>query len=262
MSPNNSNQKNLAFLKDERVSIFLETWSNSTRTVQVRGFTEEASFDLTQTTSSDRSVRTSDVFLTVLPISLEVRTTNTPVRRGELFARVTLRVGGKDVELLSSGYLSDGVSLRSPNGKLEGFTEGPGLIRTFIGTNPAVATQISETVPTNARWKLKAIAANFVADANAADRFPNLTLTDAVPLEMWSSKIGFAITANLSVRVQWIAGHPTTDTALTPTLPIETGIPMDIILRAGSTITIPVVSIQAGDDFSAPLVSIEEWLQE
>jgi len=49
--------------------------------------------------------------------------------------------------------------------------DGPGCLRSIVGTTPGAGAEISETVPTNARWEPIAFTARFVASATVANRF-------------------------------------------------------------------------------------------
>src|SRR3990167_7266768 len=157
-------------LGEKAIELFIESYSNSARTVQVRGLTKNEIVSGDHTTSGDRSLATSVIAITEMPISLTVRTAETSVSRGECYVKVSLRVEGAIVALLFSGYVTDAGTPAYPNGKTESSVEGPGLIRSITGTNPAAGVLISETVPTGARWRLIYLHTDIVVDATVISR--------------------------------------------------------------------------------------------
>jgi hypothetical protein len=120
------------------VDLLIESYSNSARIVQIRGLTAENVISHDHTTSGDRSLVSTVVPLTSIPVTLTARNAAVGVRRGECYVKVSLRVEGVVVALLMAGYVAETNQLAYPNGKIEGSLEGPGLIRSITGTNPAV----------------------------------------------------------------------------------------------------------------------------
>jgi hypothetical protein len=80
--------------------------------------------------------------------------------------------------VLLQGYVTDTSRLSFPGSPIRSSIEGPGVLRSITGTNPAANAEISETVPTNARWRVHAIRFTLVTDANVANREVALTLDD------------------------------------------------------------------------------------
>ena len=156
----------------------IETWSNSIRTLKVRGFTTGGPIAEDPVTAGDKS-RVSNTYeihgqlegLSISPLVV-------PVRRGECYVRATLLVDGEPVQILTAAYLTDSRTLTYPEGIHEGFTMAPGLIRSITGTNPAAGVGLSESVPTNARWKLTSIRAILTNDATVANRTMRIDFED------------------------------------------------------------------------------------
>lgn len=180
------------------------------------------------------------------------------MRRGELYVRVGLWLGGVPLGNLFSGYLETQRGLRWPPGNIEYPLQGPGLLRSVTGTNPAAGNEISETVPTNARWKLLGIAFQLVTDATAVTRYVSLTFDDGATVFTRVApqyNHGASVTRNYSFSIgatpgpSWVAD------------PIAAGLP-DIPLFQGYRIKTSTVNLQAGDDFGAPQLFVEEWLEE
>ena len=136
--------------------------------------------------------------------------------------------------------------------------DGRGVIRSIIGTNPAAGAEVSETVPTNARWRLRSLAASFVTSATAASRYPSLIFDDGAtnfyvsdPPELqlasttstWQAFPGSARLVAVSGVRQWNAGVP-------------------ICLQGGFRLRTATTNLQAGDNWGPPQLLVEEWIED
>ena len=130
-----------------------------------------------------------------------------------------------------------------------------GRIRSIAGTNPAANTEISETVPARKRWRLLAIQFPLVTDANAANRMMHLTLDDGTTV-FYTSETIVTQTASLTRTYALAIGAPqqtVIDAHYNITLP-------DIILSGGFRIKTVTTALQATDNFGAPQLLVEEWI--
>ncbi len=184
------------------------------------------------------------------------------VIRGSVFTNAVLvRVNpqaaqGFNALRLFSDYAVAFQDLGYPTGRNISSTEGPGLIRTITGTTPGLGAEITETVPTGARWRLQALSATLVTSATVATRAPHLIIDDGV-------NILFEITANgtqaASLTQRYSAGNSTfsiTSDAAVVQIPLSEA----VILQPGWRIRTLTTAIQAGDQYSAPQYSVEEWI--
>lgn len=254
---NSINIEDIKPLGEKAIDLFIESWSNSARIVQVRGLTKNEIISGDHTTNGDRSLASQSISITEIPLSVAVKVAATDVKRGECFVRISLRIEGQVIAILSAGYVSSTNGLNHPNGRIEGSTEGPGLIRTITGTNPAAGVEISETVPTGARWKLKTIRAPFATDATVANRVVLCILTDGTNiisettpnyLQTASRLINYTFGLILQVTA---AGGNNYNIAPLPVMK----------LGAGYKITTSVLNLQAGDNWGAPQLVVEEWIE-
>ena len=110
---------NQEWIKGRTIELFIESFSNAARTVQIRGFTKTEQIIADHTTNADRSLATSIIPITEFPEHLTVRTLETSVSRGECYVKVSVRIEGVVVALLSAGYVSDTGTIAYPNGKIE-----------------------------------------------------------------------------------------------------------------------------------------------
>ena len=251
------NKESIKPLNEGSIDLFVESYSNAVRTVQVRGLTKNEVIIADHVTAGDRSLVAMSHPITYLPLSLTVRTAQTSVSRGECYVKVSLRVEGVVVALLFSGYVTDAGTQAYPGGKIESSVEGPGLIRSITGTDPAAGVEISETVPTGARWRLISLTTIFVADATVASRLAVLTPTDGANI-LLRSPGGSSITASQTVRISWGDFGARDSNTINGFLGAVGSL---LYLMAGSVIATVTSSIQAGDNYGAPQMLVEEWIE-
>lgn len=247
----------LKFLEGKRLDLFVESFSNAARTVQIRGISKGEQIIADHTTNADRSLASSAHRITDVPVFLTARLGATGVQRGACYVKVSLRVNQVVVALLFAGYVTDAGAPVFPGGKVESSIEGPGLIRSITGTDQAANTEISETVPTGARWKLLALLVSLVTDANVANRNVHLVISDGAT--RFLNRIQSAsITASLTTEISWAISGLTagiSDTALQLSLPHE------LKLGAGFVIATATGNLQATDNYGAPQLLVEEWIE-
>jgi len=165
---------------------------------------------------------------------------------------------GEPVQRLSSGYLTDSKTMSWPPGHYESFTDGPGLIRTVIGTKPAAGAEISEAVPSNAKWKLKAIRIVLTTDATAANRILTLLLKTGINVKL-SIRLGLNHTANKAWGYSFSPDLP--DITTVRGTYVSTPMP-EIDLFQADTIGTDTTNIAGGDEFEAVILTLEEWIEE
>ena len=216
-----------------------------------------------QTPTTDRtSVSTTFPMGEGRLLDVQLRASAGAPRRGQCFAIVEVVRGliSSQVSLgaLVQGYLTDTQRRGWPASPFELSTEGPGVIRSIAGTNPAAGAEILETVPTNARWRLLALMATLVTDATAANRDAALTIDDVTTVFL-RAPAGQNHIASLTTRYVWTphAQRFTIAQDRTITIPIP-----DLWLPGGFRLNTLVTNIQAGDDWGAPQLLVEELIED
>jgi len=137
--------------------------------------------------------------------------------------------------------------------------EGQGRLRLITGTDPAVDTEISEAVPTNAKWKLISIQLTLVTDANAATRRVKYTLDNGTTVYLIQPMEGTQIeslTRNYNIFIGSIFGSNPTNNDFKVELPREQILDQTWAFKTTTT------NLQAGDNFAAPQMVVREWLTE
>lgn len=235
--------------------LLIESWSNSARELLIRGYTTGGPFAESHTTNADRS-RASDLYeLHGFPEGVQISPLVAPVRRGECYIRLTLMMDGEPVLRMSAAYLTDLQTISWPNGVFEESTDGQGLVRTITGSNPAAGAGITETVPTNARWKFLGVRATFVADATVITRDNKIQFNNGVTT-IFEVEAG-GITASQTKNIAFAPGY--TDDSAGSNYHSNTP---EILLFQGWGFTMTPGGIQAGDDWGSPTIIVEEWIEE
>lgn len=159
---------------------------------------------------------------------------------------------------LLQGYVPSASRLAWPGSPITPFTSGAGWLRIISGTDPGAGVEISETVPTGARWRLRAFSFALVTSATVANRTPVLTIDDGANV-FFETGSNVAQTATLTAKYRAAIGVPLTTFGTTSyNLPL----PSDLVLPAGARIRTVTGLLQAGDDYGAPIYAVEEFIEE
>lgn len=182
------------------------------------------------------------------------------VRRGSVYARAVLRNAKDDntTDYLCQGYVTSQSSPQWPDGYNEASVSGQGRINTVTGTDPAAGANFSETVPTNARWHLRGLAVQLITAVAAATRRVVIVIDDG------TTEI-FRFDSQSTQLASLTRDYRAADYKLQPAdngTFIYIAIPFDFELLQGYRIRSVVENLQAADDFGAPILAIEEWLEE
>jgi len=219
-------------------------------------------FNVFHTPKSDRTpTSTIQMLKEGYLISVSVANSAGTPRRGHTWVQVGILwgAGGQHTEYVTliEDYIADFDYAFWPWGKVSHFPDGPGLIRSITGTNPAAGSELSETVPTNARWRLISFYASFVTDSTVASRRPTLIIDDG------TNTVFRAVTtatqgASLTGHWSWAA----TGCELTATVEgVVVPIPHNLFLMGGYRIKTDTDAMAAGDNWGAPQILVEEWIE-
>jgi len=188
---------------------------------------------------------------------------NFTTRRGQTFIHVSLLQGLKQKTqrhtILLQNYLEAEMALSYPGSKIISSTEGPGVPRLVTGSNPAVGAEVSESVPINARWKVKRVRNVLTTDDTVVNRTPRLLLDDGTST-IYERDTGATQPASETRQHDWVAGYPVVDTSYAGGIRVP--LIEDAILFQGWRIRTFTSNMQAGDKYSAPLIYVEEWIEE
>jgi hypothetical protein len=182
-------------------------------------------------------------------------------KRGQLWVAVGLRrsaVSAADEwAVLLADYLVPGYFPSWPVGRIVHPAEGPGMIRSITGTDPAAGVEISETVPTNARWRVLGVRYALVTDANVATRTSHLIFDDGAAEVAKMTPEGNQVA---SVTVQYTYAHGARSGSI-PSTGYLSMLPVTSLLSEGWRIRTSTTNMQVGDNYGAPQLWVEEWIE-
>jgi len=161
-------------------------------------------------------------------------------------------------DLLCQGHVTSMTGLHWPDGNDEHSVSGFGNLQSVTGTDPAAGVEISDAVPTNAKWKLRAIKFTLVTDATVITRTVSITLDDGTTVFLTlTSRTGQTATQTIGYNANTFGVIPA-DTATQ----FFFVLPFDCWLFQTWNIKTVTVNLQAGDNFGAPVYIVEEFLED
>jgi len=183
-------------------------------------------------------------------------------RRGQTFVQLEIRrgrAGGKDHLTLCSNYIYlSGRETLWPDGKYDSSISGAGILRTILGTNPTPGNDITESCPTNARWRLYYIWFSLTTSSVTGNRHVILLLDDGANdlVKLYAGDVQAAgITRNYCVAHFGVDRTAVGDT-------IQINLPREVFLFQGWRFRTYIDGRDAGDDLSAPRFIVEEWIED
>lgn len=194
-------------------------------------------------------------------LNLTVRVTGATSVYGQTVARAQvvrgLETSGIVLATLCHGAVTSMQPIAFPNGRVLSMVEGPGAVRSVTGTDPAAGVEISETVPTGARWRLLSVSFALVTDATVATRIPAVVVDDGTNTYSRTDG-GVGQTASLT-RIFTAAGGGmfATNVGGQHHIPFSNR----LLLLAGHRVRTVTSNLQAGDNYGAPQLLVEEWIE-
>jgi hypothetical protein len=216
----------------------------------------------THTPNTDRSIKqTTHNLPEGWLLSVQALASAGTPKRGQCFVRIELIEGllgaVTTMATLVQNYADAVQGLAWPGSLLESSTAGRGVVRSITGTDPAANTEFSETVPTGARWRLINVRAILVTDANVATRVLQLIVDDGTNT-LIDSEQDRTLPASQSRNANWSAcGFVGGINNVFGNGPL----PPDLLLSAGCRIRSNTIGRQATDNWGAPQLLVEEWIE-
>lgn len=182
-------------------------------------------------------------------------------RRGQFFVQLSVFRGsgqsGFRHSVLASGYVAHDLVVNWPGTGINSPLEGPGMLRSVLGADPAAGAEILEVVPPGARWRLRGIRVVLVTDVTAPVRLVAFFVDDGANQLIYLPS-ATSQAASLA-RVYNLAEY-----AYQPALSgsnIFLSIPLNLNLLQGWRIQSSTSGLAAGDDWGAPRMMVEEWIE-
>lgn len=192
-------------------------------------------------------------------LSMSVFTPSAP--RGQAFVSVAIRRGGGSADVTTGdiflqGYPGQVGGIAYPQSKIGSPLDGRGRMRVVTLSNPAAGADFTTTVPAGVTWILRGVTAILTTAVTVATRAAALQVTDATPHLLLDSPGGSTEAASLADTYSWFNGGG----AILVGLVNVGGLPAEFRCPAGWIIGSKTANIQAGDQWSAVVITVEEFI--
>jgi len=138
----------------------------------------------------------------------------------------------------------------------ESSLSGPGNIRTIEGTDPATSQEINETVPTYARWKPISIKIDLDV-AGGASVSPSIQITDGSNIINQTDRLTASAGGAFGNVISFGAGYKSYVGTVGSSIFYSINpviLPSGYVIRTGN--------VNTGDEYTAPRLSVEEWIED
>lgn len=215
------------------------------------------------TPNTDRTTRSDEYTLgSGALLNLTVYADVGTPKLGQCFVRVQLIRGRGAAAVvmgtIAQGYVTANQDLAWPGSSIDRSVDGPGVIRSILGTDPIGGVELAEVVPTGALWELLGLSTLMFVDIGGSDRIPRLVVTIGGEV-YFRAPINPPIPPGGAALLSWYSGgnfQATHDSgACIGTLPDR------LFLPAGANIVTVTANLAALDNYSAPRLLVREWLE-
>jgi len=161
------------------------------------------------------------------------------------------------VQALGAGFCTTNTPYQLPGGVNMMPLDGPGNLRSITGTTPGAGVDITETVPTGARWELLAFRFQLVTSVTVATRVVRLTLDDGTNV-YFDANANVGQAASLTQIYDASQGLFVAQSVANIQVPIS--LPINLRMGAGHRIRTVSSALQVGDQYSAVQYLVREWM--
>jgi|ERR671918_1334537 hypothetical protein len=212
--------------------------------------------------NSDRTVKTTLIPMGVgWLLNAMVRIASGTPAAGQVYVLLEvirgLSGGVTPLAVLMQGSLTANTPRAWPGSPFESSLDESAALRSVAGADPGAGAEISDTVPSGARWRLHSWRASLVADGTVANRTVTLIIDDGTT-ELFRQDASAAQTAGQTRAYQaYNTGVAADLVGSTFRLPM----PFPVLLPAGARIRTSTANLQAGDNWGAAQILVEESLE-
>lgn len=180
--------------------------------------------------------------------------------RGQTFVRAFITnpgLGGNQPSyMLMADYVTQQMAPGYPNGRVTMPSEGPGNITQVTGSTPAAGANWSLQVPANSRWRVITTSAVLFTDAVVGNR----VVEEQFVVNLMAGYLAVSASNQPASTSYAYTGAELTPTATARVDRINLPVPPDLILLAANFVNSVVFGMDPGDQWSAPQMIVEEWL--
>ena len=220
-------------------------------------------FEHTLTPATDRTASTISPMLGegwLLDVSV-VASAGSP-NFGRTFVVVSVARGNGAAAIVTStlaqGYVTGTQRIAWPGSPMFSAVDGGGAIRSIAGATPGAGAEISETVPTGARWELLSFLAHLLTAVAVANRDIVLTADDGATVYM-RANAPVVVPASTNQDFCWGPASSLFPGAVRNVQTI--GTPGGLKLLGGHRLRTATAAIQAADQWSAVQYLVREWIE-
>lgn len=193
-------------------------------------------------------------------LGLQIGTTSV-VQPGQCYVEVLVNrpqaPAGTELHTLVAGYVTTAMRPSWPTSPPRDPREGPGALLKVTGTAPGPGLEISQTVPTTARWRVRAVRLDLTTSATVATRRVGIVFDDgAAAYYVYNATATQAASLDFGYNFGLALGFEQT---AAQGVQVSVGLP-DLLMIGGHRIRTSTGSIQAGDSYLAPVFLVEEWI--
>jgi hypothetical protein len=182
--------------------------------------------------------------------------------RGQTYCRVQVARGLTGSERFMTDLLADYVSTRYapvwPVSQARPPTQGQGLFRLVTGSAPNIGQEIFITVPAGVRWRPYGIRFTLQTESSLATRVVRLQVNDGLVTTVTVAG-GARTGGNRIMRFNFVRQ---VGSVAPPAVVGEIIMPLpDLLLLGGWRIFTYTENIRVLDQYSAPVLLVEEWIE-
>lgn len=249
-------RKMLAFEEGVSLSLKITARGGGNINLIIRGITKEGLFTFKHNTLSDTSDASRTFRIPDIPIFVSVADESGGIKQGSVFVSLNLLANGQNIYNFFSGLVYDQNQLSWPAVNSIDQIPGVGGIGFAIGADPAAGAEATITVPNYQVWLLKSFIVTLVAANVAVSRRVGLRITSQLSI-IYEKHTDYPLTAALT-RKYCFANHEESATGTSaPTIAV--GIPPNLFLRPGDTISTTTAFLEATDNFGEPVIHYEQF---
>lgn len=213
--------------------------------------------------NSDRSLKSSVFPLGVgAVLNLTVFASAGTPQIGQTFVIVQLvrGLGAAAIVLgtLLQGYVTSSQGLGWPGSPIVGSLDGMPPMRQIVGTTPAAGGELTEVVPTGARWQMLTFNYPFTTSAVVGSRRSYVVISDGPVTRLQAQPAGVQGPSQ-GFRYLWSSNMPSLYDSLNGFA--QQPFPADSIMLQGQTIRTGTTFIDPADQYGAPVYTVREWLE-
>lgn len=251
-------RKQLTYQEGVTFALKIQSMSNAIVTLTIRVITKEGMSVFKHITTATGSVATNTFRISDIPILVSITDETGAFTQGGCYATLSLMQGSDKLYEMCSGFVYKLKSLSYPSNNGQDQVPGTGRLLTYTGTDPAAGAEIQEAVPTGRLWKLRSIYFKLVTDANVANRRVHIQATYAGDtfLDVYTN-----IDQAAGTTKYYYFSNANVGTIAENANKILGGLPDNIWVSSDDVIVTSTLNKQAGDNFGAPILQVEEFFR-